>query len=108
MKRLTPLHVALILLLAISTLAEDRDSDHPKHQNKRNVIIFVADGLRAGSVNATDAPTMLSLRSKGVFFQNSHSIFPTFTMPNGSAIATGHTQGDTGAVTNSIYVGFPI
>jgi predicted AlkP superfamily pyrophosphatase or phosphodiesterase len=52
---------------------------------KRNVVIFVADGLRAGSINSTDAPTMLSIRQNGVFFANSHAMFPTFSMPNGSS-----------------------
>lgn len=75
---------------------------------KRNVIIFVADGLRTGSVNATDTPTMLAVRQKGVFFANSHSLFPTFTTPNASAIATSHYLGDTGDFSNTVYAGFPI
>jgi hypothetical protein len=96
------------LLLSVSAFAADKHGDQEKTTKPRNVIIFVADGLRAGSVNATDAPTMLSIRQNGVFFHNSHSLFPTFTMPNGSAIASGHAQGDTGVTTNSIFVGFPI
>lgn len=79
-----------------------------KRPSGRNVVIFVADGLRAGSVNATDAPTMLSIRQNGVFFVNSHSLFPTFTMPNSSAIATSHYLGDTGAFSNALYAGFPV
>src|SRR5215471_17884630 len=80
----------------------------PKTQSRRNVIIFVVDGLRAGSVNATDAPTLFALRNAGVNFVNSHSMFPTFTTPNASAIATGHYLGDTGDFSNTIYSGFPI
>ena len=72
---------------------------------KRNVIIFVADGLRRGSVTAADMPTFLKLRTEGVDFRNSHSVFPTFTMANGSAIATGHALGDTGYFSNTIYPG---
>lgn len=72
----------------------------------RNVVIFVADGLRADSVNASDAPTMWALRHEGVSFPNSHSLFPTFTTPNASAIATGHYLGDTGDFSNSMYLGF--
>lgn len=53
----------------------------------RNVILFVADGFRQGSVNSDDAPTMDLIRKKGVFFENSHSLFPTLTTPNASAIA---------------------
>jgi predicted AlkP superfamily pyrophosphatase or phosphodiesterase len=72
---------------------------------KRNVIIFVADGLRRGSVTAADMPTFLKLRSEGVDFRNSHSVFPTFTTANASAIATGHALGDTGDFSNVIYPG---
>src|SRR4051812_23639882 len=56
----------------------------------RNVIIFVADGLRHGSVNATDTPALWKIRTQGVYFRNSYSLFPTFTTANASAIATGH------------------
>ena len=40
-------------------------------QQRHNVIIFVADGLRRGSVNAADMPTFLKVRSEGVDFSNS-------------------------------------
>jgi len=72
----------------------------------RNVVIFVADGLRPGSVNAQDAPTLSALREEGVSFGNSHSLFPTFTTPNASAIATGHYLGDTGDFGNTLYTGY--
>jgi arylsulfatase A-like enzyme len=75
---------------------------------RRNVVIFVADGLRNGSVNPTDAPTLYKLRQEGVNFTNSHSLFPTFTTPNAAAIATGHYLGDTGDFSNTIYAGYPV
>jgi hypothetical protein len=75
---------------------------------RRNVIIFVADGLRPGSVNSTDSPTLLSVRSKGVYFANSHATFPTFTTANAAVMATGHDPGDTGDFSNTIFAGFPI
>src|ERR1700686_3658065 len=74
----------------------------------RNAIIFVADGLRQGSVNEEEAPTMNLVRKQGVFFANSHALFPTFTTPNASALATGHFLGDTGDFSNTIYSGFPV
>jgi hypothetical protein len=76
--------------------------------SQHNLIIFVADGLRHDSVNATDAPTLLALRQHGVHFSNSHSLFPTLTTPNAAAIATGHYLGDTGDFSNAEYVGYPI
>jgi predicted AlkP superfamily pyrophosphatase or phosphodiesterase len=74
-------------------------------QQRHNVIIFVADGLRRGSVNAQDMPTFLKVRTAGVDFQNSHSSFPTFTTANASVIATGHGLGDTGDYSNTLYPG---
>src|SRR5258708_15840105 len=73
-----------------------------------NIVIVVFDGLRAGSVNATEAPTMDWVRTHGVSFANSHSLFPTFTTANASAIATGHYLGDTGDFSNTFYIGRPI
>ncbi len=73
----------------------------------RNVIIFVADGLRYGAVNPVDAPAMSAVRREGVDFADSHALFPTLTTPNASAIATGHGLGDTGDFSNSIYAGAP-
>ncbi|MBI1199753.1 MAG: alkaline phosphatase family protein [Phenylobacterium sp.] len=73
-----------------------------------NVIIFVADGLRAKSVTAEVAPELAAVRSEGVDFTNSHSIYPTVTTANASAIATGHYLGDTGNFGNTIYVGAPL
>ena len=74
-------------------------------QQRHNVIIFVADGLRRGSVNEKDMPTFARLRAAGVDFRNSHSVFPTFTTANASAIATGHGLGDTGDYSNVLYPG---
>src|SRR5215471_16425026 len=75
-------------------------------QQRRNVIIFVADGLRYGSVNAEDTPALWFVRQHGVHFANSHSLFPTFTTANASAIATGHGLGDTGDFANTIWAGY--
>lgn len=75
---------------------------------RRNVILFVADGLRPGSVNATDTPALWSVRTNGVNFINSHSVFPSLTMPNAAAIATGHEPGDTGQFANNLNAGFPL
>jgi Type I phosphodiesterase / nucleotide pyrophosphatase len=74
----------------------------------RNVVLFIADGLRDGMVNAATAPTMDRLMRAGVRFTNTHSLFPTFTMPNATAMATGHMLGDTGQFGNTIYTAFPV
>ena len=72
-----------------------------------NVVIFVADGLRYGAVDASSAPEMQRVRQTGVDFADSHAVYPTLTTPNASAIATGHAPGDTGDFANVVYVGRP-
>src|SRR5580700_5391579 len=73
-----------------------------------NIVLFVADGLRALKVTPETAPAMAQVRDKGVNFRNSHSLFPTFTMANASGMATGHMLGDTGDFSNTIYAGFQV
>src|ERR1700722_18533030 len=73
-----------------------------------NVVIFVADGLRYGSVEPGNMPNMARLKRQGVDFTNSHSLVPTATTVNASAIATGHYIGDTGDFGNTLYVGTPM
>src|SRR3954467_11493545 len=76
--------------------------------NPHNLILFVPDGLRGRIVTPQTAPAIAELRDKGVNFKNSHSLFPTFTTANASAMATGHYLGDTGDFSNTIYTGYPV
>lgn len=95
-----------LAVLAMSALLLSACSeDAPKHHN---LILFVPDGLRALSVTSESAPALASLRDKGVNFANPHAMFPTFTMPNSSAMATGHFLGDTGTFSNTIFTGYPV
>src|SRR5260370_21047482 len=89
----------LTLLSAGSTAFAQNNTPH-------NLILFVPDGLRGQIVTPQTAPAMADVRDKGVNFKNSHSMFPTFTMANGSALATGHYLGDTGTFSNTIFSGF--
>jgi hypothetical protein len=74
----------------------------------RNLILFVPDGLRGRIVTPQTAPAMAEVRDKGVNFRNSHSLFPTFTTANASAMATGHYFGDTGDFSNTIFTGYGV
>jgi arylsulfatase A-like enzyme len=71
-----------------------------------NLILFVPDGLRALKITPETAPTMAAIRDKGINFKNSHSLFPTFTMANGSAMSTGHYLGDSGTFSNTIWTAY--
>jgi arylsulfatase A-like enzyme len=102
--RLVLVFIVVVLLFPLFLSGQREQTGRPR----RNVVIFVFDGLRAGSVNETDSPTMFWIRTHGVNFGNSHSLFPTFTTANASAIATGHYLGDTGDYSNQIYIGRPV
>ncbi len=95
-----------ILLLAAS-LALIPLASPARETAPRNAIIVVADGLRGSIVDAKTAPNLDALRREGVSFPNSHSLFPTVTTANASAIATGHYLGDTGDFANVLYVDYP-
>jgi len=98
-----------LTLLTAGLIALSAGGTAPAQNAKpRNLILFVPDGLRGRIVTPQTAPAMAELRDKGVNFRNSHSLFPTFTMANGSAMASGHYLGDTGTFSNTIYTGKPI
>ena len=90
-------------LFGLAMLASAQAQPRP-----HNVVLFVADGLRGGMVTPQNAPTMDRLMKSGVRFTNTHSLYPTFTMPNATAMATGHMLGDTGQFGNTIYTAFPV
>lgn len=95
-------------VLLIAVLASPIGSAGAAEQKQPNIILFVADGLRAAAVSPERAPTFAKVRDTGVNFANSHSLFPTITTANASVIATGHFQGDTGDFGNTFYTGFPV
>jgi arylsulfatase A-like enzyme len=99
MRRATLLLSASLFTLAAGAASAETPAPH-------NLILFVPDGLRALKVTPESAPAMAAVRDKGVNFKNSHSMFPTFTTANASAMATGHYLGDTGDFSNTIYTGF--
>jgi arylsulfatase A-like enzyme len=67
-------------------------------------ILFIVDGLRPDQINSEDTPTIYKLVKEGVFFENSHAVFPTVTRVNSAAIASGAYPEKSGIVSNSMYV----
>lgn len=97
-----------IAIASAGFLALSASSALAQNNQPRNLILFIPDGLRAMIVTPDTAPAMAAVRDKGVNFKNSHSLFPTFTMANGSAMATGHYLGDSGTFSNTIYTAYPV
>src|SRR4029450_13895842 len=95
MNRLTLTGLALAALLSVAQAPTEP---------RRLIAIFVVDGLRPDSINATDTPTIERLRREGVDYVNSHSIFPTSTRINAASLITGAYPSRHGIVGNSMFV----
>jgi arylsulfatase A-like enzyme len=67
-------------------------------------IVMVLDGLRPDSITAEETPNLWRLRQDGVNFVNGHSVFPTVTRTNATAIATGTYPDRNGMFGNTLYV----
>lgn len=69
----------------------------------KKVIVFVWDGLRPDSVTQADTPNLYAMKMAGVDFQDNHSTYPTFTMMNSAAFATGSFPATTGFYGNTLW-----
>lgn len=92
---------ALVVLsfLAFSGLAHAQSQANPALQ-----MLFVIDGLRPDSITAAETPNLYRLKTEGVVFDNSHSVFPTVTRVNSASLSTGMQPGRHGILGNQIYI----
>src|SRR3984957_7692526 len=67
-------------------------------------IVMVLDGLRPDSITAEETPNLWRLRQDGVNFANGHSVFPTVTRTNATALGTGTYPDRNGMFGNTLYV----
>jgi hypothetical protein len=103
-RRIAPIPLGLVLSAALLVLVSGTGAAEPPP----SVILFVPDGLRSAMVSMDTAPALASLARDGVTFRNSHAVYPTLTMPNAAALATGHYPGDTGVFGNSLLLAFDV
>jgi predicted AlkP superfamily pyrophosphatase or phosphodiesterase len=67
-------------------------------------LVLVLDGMRPDLIDPQETPNLWRLRQEGVNFINGHSVFPTVTRVNSTAIATGMYPEHNGIFGNTIYV----
>jgi arylsulfatase A-like enzyme len=67
-------------------------------------IVLVLDGFRPDSINPRDTPNLYRLKTEGVTFLNSHSVFPTVTRVNGTALGSGSYPERNGIMGNRIFI----
>jgi predicted AlkP superfamily pyrophosphatase or phosphodiesterase len=103
-RRLSEILAILFVFASIAAPTRAQDAA-PTHRGRgRIVLLMVWDGLRPDFVTQRDTPNLFRLAREGVRFDRHHSIFPTLTMVNATALATGAPPGVNGLEGNSFYL----
>ncbi len=91
--------------LSIPWLAAQARADRPTQRPRRlKVVLVVFDGLRPDHITPARTPRLHALSTRGVMSLQHHSLFPTVTRVNASALATGAGPSGHGILDNSIYL----
>src|SRR6266850_5141338 len=93
---------SLVISSAAPLSAQDLAGTH--HGRGRIMILMIWDGLRPDLVTQRDTPNLYRMAREGVRFDRHHSIFPTLTMVNATALATGAPPGINGLEGNVFYL----
>src|SRR5271170_4500006 len=101
-RRLSEILAVLLVFVAAPTRAQDSPGAH--RGRGRIVVLMVWDGLRPDLVTQRDTPNLFRLAREGVRFDKHHSVFPTLTMVNATALATGAPPGVNGLEGNNFYL----
>ena len=86
--------VALFCVPALAAQAFDQS---------RHVVVVVWDGMRPDFISEQNTPALWKLSREGVAFRNHHSVYPSATMVNGTALVTGIYPGKNGIIANHVY-----
>src|SRR5471032_849944 len=97
MVRSTVFAVSLVMLLGLPVFAQG-----PSRASLQ--MLFVIDGLRPDSITAAETPNLYRLKTEGVSFENSHSVFPTVTRVNSASLSTGMQPARHSILGNQIYI----
>jgi predicted AlkP superfamily pyrophosphatase or phosphodiesterase len=87
-----------LIILGAAFLAATAAAAPEKH-----VVVVVWDGMRPDFVTEQNTPTLWKLAESGVFFRNHHSVYPSATIVNGTAIVTGDYPNHDGILANHVY-----
>lgn len=91
-------------LWLIAALVTGAASGRAAAKNEGRIfLMMVWDGLRPDLINARDTPNLFALEREGVLFSHHHAIFPTITMVNAAALATGSEPDNAGIFDDWMY-----
>jgi predicted AlkP superfamily pyrophosphatase or phosphodiesterase len=96
--------ILAIVLVFIATPIRAQQPAQTRRGRGRIVVLMVWDGLRPDFVTQRDTPNLFRMAREGVRFDRHHSIFPTLTMVNATALATGAPPGVNGLEGNNFYL----
>src|ERR1700687_2448572 len=96
--------ILAIVLLFVATPIRAQQPAQARRGRGRIVVLMVWDGLRPDFVTQRDTPNLFRMAREGVRFDRHHSIFPTLTMVNATALATGAPPGVNGLEGNVFYL----
>jgi arylsulfatase A-like enzyme len=86
-------------LLSLGTIAIAASPAQDRH-----VVVVVWDGMRPDFVSEQNTPALWKLAQSGVTFRNHHSVYPSATIVNGTAINTGVYADRSGILANHDYL----
>jgi arylsulfatase A-like enzyme len=89
-----------ILLIVFAALSGAATAAAP---TDNHVVVVVWDGMRPDFVSKQYTPTLWKLAQNGVTFRNHHSVYPSATIVNGTAIVTGDFPDRSGILANHDY-----
>ena len=89
------LFIIFTALLRVATAAAPPD---------KHVVVVVWDGMRPDFVSEHNTPVLWKLAQDGVTFRNHHSVYPSATVVNGTAIVTGDYPDRSGILANHDYL----
>jgi arylsulfatase A-like enzyme len=98
--------IAVVLIAVDSNPAESPQQDRSASaslRRDRHVVIVVWDGMRPDFVSEQNTPALWKFAGGGVTFRNHHSVYPSATIVNGTAINTGHYPDRSGVLANHDY-----
>jgi arylsulfatase A-like enzyme len=93
----------ILFALAIALSCGERGLANEKVGPKRHVLVVVWDGMRPDFVSEKNTPALWKLAQEGVIFRNHHSVYPSATNVNGTALVTGVYPGHSGVIANYEY-----
>ena len=100
--------VILAIIVALGacgagTALDSRSEPRVRAPERHRIILFVWDGMRPDSISQTDTPNLATLAQRGTYFADNHASYPTLTMMNAAAFATGAFSGRSGFFGNSLW-----